>query len=140
MYDTCLSKQSAIKKLFEGCLTEEDKYRKIIELGRLLPPLEPCYQIEANRVKGCQSQMYLHAELRDKKVYFKANADALISAGLAYLLLYVYSEETPEAILKCPPTYLEELAITASLTPNRANGLYSLHLKMKQEALKYLLT
>ena len=70
---------------------------------------------------------------------FEAEADALISAGLAALLTQVYSGETPETILKCPPTYLDEIGISASLTPNRANGLYSIHLRMKQEALKLLM-
>ena len=139
MYTTCEAKQAEIKKLFEPLSTEEEKYSKIIELGRTLPPLAETFKIEENRVKGCQSQMYLHSDYKEGQVLFQASSDALISSGLAYLLLFVYSGQTPEAILKCPPTYLEELGITASLTPNRANGLYSLHLKMKQDALKHLL-
>lgn len=139
MYTSCLEKQTEVKKLFHACQNEEEKYGKIIELGRTLPPLDESLKIEENRVKGCQSQMYLHSEAKEGKVYFHACSDALISSGLAYLLLKVYSGETPEAILKCPPTYLEELGIAESLTPNRASGLYSLHLKMKQEALKCLM-
>jgi cysteine desulfuration protein SufE len=83
--------------------------------------------------------MYLYSTFQDGTVYFAAESDALISSGLAALLLAVYSGETPEAILKCPPNFLEELGISASISPNRANGLYSIHLRMKQDALKWLL-
>jgi cysteine desulfuration protein SufE len=138
MYESCLEKQAQIKKMFEFCQTEESKYGKIIELGRTLPPIDAAYKIPDNRVKGCQSTMYLHSKYQEGHVYFVAESDALISSGLAFLLVFVYSGQTPEAILKCPPTFLEELGITASLTPNRANGLYSLHLRMKQDTLKYL--
>jgi len=83
--------------------------------------------------------MYLSAKLENGQIIFEADSDALISRGLAVILLLVYSGETAEAILKCPPTFLDELGIAGSLTPGRANGLFSLHLKMKQEALRLLL-
>ncbi len=82
--------------------------------------------------------MYLRTFNLKGRVYFEGQSDALISSGLAAILIQVYSGQTAEAILKCPPDYLEELGISASLTPSRANGLYSIHLRMKQEALKYL--
>src|SRR4029077_20554700 len=91
-----------------------------------------------NLVKGCQSQMYLHSYWSEDKIIFESESDALISSGLASLLVQVYSGETPETILKCSPTYLDEIGISASLTPNRASGLYSMHLRMKQEALRML--
>lgn len=138
MFDSCLAKQSTIKEIMEACSTPEEKYEKIIELGRGLPKLAAEHKTSENLVKGCQSQMYLYAYLSGNQVIFEAEADALISAGLAALLIQVYSGEIPEVILKCPPTYLDELGINASLTPNRANGLYSLHLQMQQAALKLL--
>lgn len=124
---------------FGQCPDEEAKYRAIIELGKQQPRLDAKYKIPSNIVKGCQSTMFLHSELRDGSVHFTADSDALISAGLAAILIKVYSGETPETILKCPPDYLETLGISASLTPSRANGLYSIHLKMKQEALRLML-
>ncbi len=139
MYDSCLAKQRQIKDLFLACPTEEEKYKKIMELGRGLTPLAADYKVPENLVKGCQSQTYLHSYKESGKVMFEIESDALISAGLAALLTKVYSGEEPEAILKCPPSYLDELGINASLTPNRANGLYSIHLRMKQDALKILL-
>lgn len=139
MFDSCKAKQTQIKDLFAQCLTEEAKYQKIIELGRAQPHLDEIYKIPENIVKGCQSTMYLRSYLKGDEVIFEGESDALISSGLAAVLIKVYSGETPETILKCPPDYLEELGLSASLTPSRANGLYSIHLKMKQDALKLLL-
>ncbi|MBI3900710.1 MAG: SufE family protein [Chlamydiia bacterium] len=132
-------KISRLKALFSALPSREALYQKIMELGKDLPPFQEAWKTEANRVIGCQSLMYLHSELREGKVYFYAASDALISAGLAALLLAVYSEEPPESILVCPPQFLEELGIPSALTPGRANGLSSLYLKMKQEALSFLL-
>lgn len=139
MFETCLKKQQEIKLIFAECKTEEAKYAKIIELGRQQPRLAAAYKTEQNLVKGCQSATYLRAYLENNLVVFEADSDALISFGLAALLLRVYNHESPEAILKCPPDYLEEIGIKAGLTPSRANGLYSMHLRMKQEALKLLI-
>lgn len=139
MFDSCLKKQQAIKELFNSCSSEESKYHKIIELGRQLPSIQEKDRVPSNIVKGCQSMVYLCSYWADDKIIFEAESDALISAGLAAILLRVYSEETPESILKCPPAYLDELGIRTSLTPNRANGLYSIHLRMKQDALRLLI-
>lgn len=140
MYDECLAKQKAIKDLFSSCPTPEAKYQKIIELGRALSPLNKKDKSAENQVKGCQSIMYLHSYWSNGKIFFEAESDALISSGLAALLIKVYSGETAETILKCPPTYIDELGISTSLTPNRANGLYNIHLRMKQDALKLFMS
>lgn len=139
MYESCLAKQESIKLLFASCSNEEEKYCKIIEMGRSLPPLTAQFKSPERLVKGCQSLMYLYSYLQNGRVLFEAESDALISAGLAALLLQVYNGESPETILKCPPTYLEELGIQTRLTPSRANGLYSMHLRMKQDALRLLI-
>ncbi len=138
MNASCLEKQEKVVKMFAGCTTPEDLYNKIIELGQQSTPLSPEDRIPENLVKGCQSKMYLKTTFDGEKMHFAAEADALISAGLAALLIMVYNEETPEVVLKCPPNYLEKIGITSALSPNRANGLHSLHLRMKQEALKSL--
>ncbi len=139
MYESCLQKQAQMRALFDACRTEEAKYEKIIALGRDMPPLDPRYKILENLVKGCQSAMFMRSYLDGKAAYFEAESDALISSGLAAILTQVYNGESPEVILKCPPAYLEDLGISASLTPSRANGLYSIHLRMKQDALKLLM-
>ncbi|MDB2613879.1 SufE family protein [Chlamydiales bacterium] len=140
MYNSCLRKQEKIKELFALCKTQEDVYKKIIELGQQLGSLSSDLKTEDRRVHGCQSLMYLNTKNENNLLIFEADSDALISKGLAFLLVSVYSGETADAILKCPPTFLETLKITSSLTPNRANGLYSMHLKMQQEALKFLVS
>lgn len=135
---SCISKQDHIKSLFATCTNADERYDKIIDLGRQMAHLDPVHMVPENLVKGCQSQMYLHSSLRDGRIYFEAESDALIAQGLASLLLEIYSGEPPEVVLQCPPTFLEELGIADSLSPSRANGLYSLHLRMKQSALHYL--
>lgn len=139
MFTTCLEKQAQLKKIFDNFKTSDERYLRIMELGKKLPKLDPTFKIEANIVKGCQSTMYMRTYLENGKLFFQADSDALISLGLAALLIYIYSDETPETILKCPPKCLEELGISALLSPSRANGLYSIHLRMKQEALTALM-
>lgn len=138
MSTTFNDKQKEIVTLFKACSSEDDKYKKIIEFGKKLPLIEEQFKVPENIVKGCQSIMYLRSFSQEGLVYFQASSEALISAGLAALLIYVYSGETPETILTTPPHFLDELGINANLTPSRANGLYSVHLRMKQEALKIL--
>lgn len=139
MFESCLKKQNQVKALFSQCRSQEQRYQKIIELGRQQAPLDSAMKKSSNLVAGCQSQVYLVTKLEAGVVIFAAESDALISAGLARILIDVYSGESPEVILKCPPTYLEELGLNDSLSPGRANGLYSIHLRMKQEALNFLL-
>ncbi len=136
MSSSCLSKQNAIVERFADCATPEERYQRIMDLGREMPALDVKYKREDNLVKGCQSQMYLHTEFDGERLHFEGASDALISQGLAALLIMVYDAESPETVLTCAPDFLETLQVTASLSPNRANGLHSLHLRMKQEALK----
>ena len=140
MFASCIEKQKWVIALFSECASQEEKYKKIIDLGRSAAPLDVSLKSADNLVHGCQSVVYLHSFLKDGKVIFAAESDALISAGLAAMLIQVYSGESPETILKCPPDYLKETGVSASLTPNRANGLYSMHLRMQQDALKFLVS
>ncbi|HSW86915.1 MAG TPA: SufE family protein [Rhabdochlamydiaceae bacterium] len=136
---SCLSKQENIKNLFTDCATSQAKYQKLIDLGRTCLPLAPEFKTSDNVVNGCQSTMYLRAFLDDNgNAVFEAESEALISSGLAALLISVYSNEPPEVVLTCPPHFIEEIGIRASLTPGRSNGLSSMYLRMKQEALKLL--
>lgn len=139
-FQSCLSKQQKIKEVFAGCSTPQMKYEKIIELGRNLPPYPADLKTPGRLVKGCQSQMYLFTSFSEGKILFQSYSEALISAGLAALLLAVYNDEPPETILSCPPDFLEELGIHGSLSPSRSNGLSSLFLRMKQEALNFLVS
>lgn len=135
LFDT---KQQEIKEIFASLTTPEAKYEKIIQLGKSLPDLDPSLKIEKSLVHGCQSQMFLISRYAEGKVFFQAWSDALISAGLAYLLITAYNGCSPETILKEPPSFLEELKLFSVLSPTRSNGLKSLHLKMQQKAIQYL--
>jgi len=139
VFKSCLEKQTQVSEIFSDCQSKEEKYQRIIELGRETPGLADEDKVEENIVQGCQSTMYLRTRFDGGKVYFDTESDALISSGLAVLLTKVYSGETPEVILKCEPKHLDTMGISSSISPNRANGLYSLHLRMKQEALKCLM-
>lgn len=138
MSDTFAARHREILDYFQGCSGIEQTYERMIQLGRNQHPLPAEHRCEQNRVIGCQSQMYLWSEYRDGRLYFQAESDALISAGLAQLLIWAYSGERAETILTTPPLFLNELAIPAALSPSRANGLASLHLRMRQEALRAL--
>lgn len=133
--NSCEKKQEVLKKLFEDCSSNEERYKKIISLGEALPPFPEEYKIEKNLVMGCQSVMHLHQEVVNKKLVFLAHSDALISKGLAALLIFIYSDEPPETLLKCPPTVLKTLKLTELLSPSRSNGLNSLLKKMQQFAI-----
>lgn len=129
-----------LKKTFELCLSQEDKYKKIIELGSELPAMDQLDKVNENLVPGCQSQLYLKAYLQEGLFVFTAHSDALISKGLAAILYKTYNELPPDIILKHPPLFLKELEITTHLSPSRSNGLASLYLKMQQLSIKFLTT
>ena len=131
-------KKRKILELFDGCTTSEKLYQKLIELGKNQSKLADNQKNSRTKVSGCQSQIYLVATLEKGKVFFKAESDALISAGLAFLLTSVYSDDVPEALFKCPPDHIEKLNLSDALTPGRSSGLRSIFLKMQQEALLLL--
>lgn len=137
MNEILLKKEKWILKLFENCLDKNQIYEKILELGKKNPPLEGKHKCEDNRVIGCQSQMHLHTYInQNQEICFHASSDSLIASGLAFILTQAYSQENIEVILKHPPKFLEKLKVQQSISINRINGLSSLHLKMKQDALK----
>lgn len=133
---SCIANQQRIKKLFSSCKTVEERYLKIIEFGKSLPPFDPNEKTSERIVSGCQSIVYLSTKMDQGKIYFNAFSEALISAGLAALLIQTYNGEDPAVLIKCPPTFLQELDITSSLSPARSNGLANIYLRMQQEALK----
>jgi cysteine desulfuration protein SufE len=138
LIETSSQRAEEIKLDFKSCKTAQEIYAKLILWGPKLGPFDPLQRQDENRVSGCQSIMYFYSTFEKGRLYFAADSDALISKGLAALLIHLYSGETPEAILKNPPILFEELGIIGSLTPGRANGLSSLYLRMKQEAIRGL--
>lgn len=120
----------------------EDRYKKIIDMGKALPAMAEEFKTEANMVKGCQSQVWLHASLNDQgQVVLQGDSDALIVKGLVALLLKLYSGATPAEILNTPPDFLRALGFEGNLSPSRANGLHSMlkQIKLYATAFDYLL-
>lgn len=134
-----------IKKDFQNFSIWEDRYRHLIDLGKKMPIMKEDYKTSANLIKGCQSQVWLHAELEGNKIIFSADSDASIVKGIVALLVYVYSESTPDEILATKPTFLEDIGLREHLSMSRANGLtsmvkqisfYAMAFKAKLEMLK----
>ncbi|MGA0332922.1 MAG: SufE family protein [Kiritimatiellia bacterium] len=104
----------------------QEKYAHIIELGRELPPMPLEFKDEAHKVKGCQSQVWLHAQERDGKLHLQAESDALIVQGLIAMLLRIYQDRRPEEILEADLGFFEEIGLLSHLSMNRTNGLNSM--------------
>ncbi len=116
----------------------EDRYRHIIDLGKSLPPMREDDKTEDLKVRGCQSQVWLKAELRpDRTLHFIADSDALIVKGLIAMLLRIYSDRTPQEILASDPDFIRELGLAQHLSPSRANGLNAMIKQIKYYALAF---
>ena len=136
-------KIQTLKLTFDRCSTWEQKYEKIIELGKKWPGLEDSEKSEDLKVKGCQSQVWIKAELsKDKKIIFKGDSDALLVKGLVAIVLQIYSDETPKTILATDVGFLKDMGFDTGLSPSRSNGLYSMikQLKYYGTAFQYLLS
>lgn len=108
-----------------------DKYEYLIEFGKSLPLIAEQYKTEDNRIHGCQSKVWLHAELKDGKVFFFADSDAIITKGIVGLLVKVLSGHTPKEIAESELYFIEKIGLKEHLSPTRANGLVSMIKKMK---------
>lgn len=133
-----LDEQIAIVREFDALPSWEERYKRLIRIGRELPELPPERRTEDSRVRGCASNVWLHAGLDDGLVRYEADSDALIVRGLIALLLRVYSGRAPEDIVATEPLFVEELELTQHLSQTRANGLASMVRRIKQHALPFV--
>lgn len=115
----------------------EDKYEYIIDLGKKLAPLDDKYKIDENKIKGCQSTVWLRADYEDGLVIFKADSDAVIVKGLISMLIKVLSGHTPAEILATKMDFIGEIGMMTHLAQTRSNGLLSMIKQMKNYALAY---
>lgn len=131
--------QAAIEEDFALFDDVRDKIEYIIDLGKDLPSLPEALKTEGNRVRGCQSQVWLVAELdpATRRMALRADSDAVIVKGLISLLLKIYGDRTPEAIAANPPAVFERVGLGRMLTPGRANGLYAMVERIRQLAEAY---
>lgn len=114
-----------------------DKYAYIIELGKALPMIDEEYRQDKYLIMGCQSNVWLQADYKDGKLYFKADSDAIITKGIIYLLIRVLSERTPQEILDADLGFVDVIGLTSHLSPTRSNGLLSMIKQIKVYALAY---
>ena len=111
-----------------------DKYNLLIEMGKDTPLIEAQYKTNNHLISGCQSRVWLHASLSDGKVFFTADSDAIITKGIVSLLIRVFSNQTPEAILAADLDFLDGIGLKEHLSPTRSNGLLSMVKQMKMYA------
>ena len=114
-----------------------DRYQLLIDLGGDQEPLPQEYKTDNNLIEGCQSRVWLQADLVDGKVQFRAESDALIVKGIVSLLIKVYSGHTPDEILEVEPYFVEAIGLKEHLSPTRSNGLLAMIKQMKMYALAF---
>ncbi|MBS4014128.1 MAG: SufE family protein [Bacteroidetes bacterium] len=114
-----------------------DKYNYIIELGKSVQEIAPQYKEQQYLIKGCQSQVWLHAKLDEGKVVFTADSDALITKGIVHLLIRVLTNQTPDYIINTELDFIEKIGLKEHLSPTRSNGLVNMIKQMKLYALAF---
>ena len=111
------------------------RYEYMIDLGKSLPLIDKQHKTEDRVIKGCQSKVWLHSEMNHTKIDFTADSDAILTKGLVALLLRVFSNQTPEDILKADTLFIDEIGLKEHLSPTRANGLVSMLKQIKLYAI-----
>ena len=114
-----------------------DKYNYIIELAKDLPEIAEEFKTSDNLINGCQSKVWLNADLKDGKIVFSADSDAIITKGIISLLVKVYNNRTPKEIMDSEIYFIKEIGLEENLSPTRANGLLSMMKKIKLYAIAY---
>ena len=114
-----------------------DRYQLLIDLGSSQPKLDDKYKTEQNLIDGCQSRVWLQADMKDGLLHFQAESDALIVKGIVALLVRVLSDHTPQEILVADLYFIESIGLREHLSPTRSNGLLAMLKQMKLYALAY---
>jgi cysteine desulfuration protein SufE len=114
-----------------------DKYQHLIDLGKSLPLIDETIKTEDKIIKGCQSKVWLDAQLDNNKVVYKADSDAIITKGIVAVLIRAYSNQSPDDILNANTAFIDDIGLKEHLSPTRANGLVAMIKQMKLYALAY---
>lgn len=114
-----------------------DKYQYIIDMGKQLPDFPDAWKTDENKIRGCQSQVWIHHEFTDGKIKLYAISDAAIVSGLIALLLRIYDQRKPADILATQPEFLTKLGLDKHLSPTRSNGLHSMLQRIGELAIHY---
>ena len=113
------------------------RYEYMIELGKSLPLIDAQYKTDDHSIKGCQSKVWVHAALENDTVVFTADSDAIITKGIIAILIRVFSNQHPTAILEADTQFIDEIGLKEHLSPTRANGLVSMIKQLKMYAVAY---
>ena len=114
-----------------------EKYEHIITLGKELPLIDEQYKTDDNIIKGCQSKVWLHAELKDNKMNFSADSDAIITKGIIAIMVRALNNQSPADVLNADMAFVDKVGLKEHLSPTRANGLVSMIKQMKFYALAF---
>ena len=118
--------------------TWDEKYEYIIDMGKKLKPLEDEYKKDGNKIKGCQSTVWMISEFKDEKVVYRAESDAVIVKGLVSMLIRVLSGHPPQEIIDAKLDFIDKIGMKQHLAQTRSNGLLSMVKQMKLDATVYL--
>ena len=113
------------------------RYEYMIELGKSLPLIDPQFKTDDYIIKGCQSKVWVHADLEDDKLVFTADSDAIITKGIIAILIRVFSFQPPDAILEAGTEFIDKIGLKEHLSPTRANGLVSMIKQLKMYAIAF---
>ncbi|MBD5180223.1 MAG: SufE family protein [Bacteroidales bacterium] len=114
-----------------------DRYAYIIDLGNALPPIDEAYKTPQHLIEGCQSRVWLNAELKDGKVHYTADSDAIIVKGIISLLIEVLNDHTPAEIVDADLYFIDKIGLSEHLSPTRSNGLLAMVKQMKMYAVAF---
>ena len=114
-----------------------DKYEHLIEIGKDLPIIEEQFKTEDNLIKGCQSRVWLHAELANGNILFTADSDAIITKGIIALMIRVFSNHSPKEIAESDLFFIDQIGLKEHLSPTRSNGLVSMVKQIKMYSIAY---
>jgi len=114
-----------------------DKYNYIIELAEDVPVVKEEYKTDTNLINGCQSKVWLTADLVDGKIQFKADSNAIITKGIVALLLRVFNNREPKEVIDFDLYFIDKIGLEQNLSPTRANGLLSMVKQIKLYAIAY---
>ncbi|NQY29637.1 MAG: SufE family protein [Flavobacteriaceae bacterium] len=114
-----------------------ERYEYMIELGKSLPIIDSQYKKEENLIKGCQSKVWLYAELNNNKIVYTADSDAIITKGIVSILIRTFTNQSPSEILAANTNFIDEIGLKEHLSPTRANGLVSMIKQIKLYAVAF---
>ena len=120
--------------LFEDWM---QKYEYIIELGNSIPLIDPKFKVDNNLIKGCQSKVWIHAELKDNNVFFSADSETIITKGIITIIIRVISNQEQKSIIESNTKFIDKIGLKEHLSPTRDNGLFSMVKQIKIYALAF---